>query len=213
MSSKKKPAAPTALGEYNAKRDFDITSEPAPGPARSDHEAIFVIQEHHATRLHYDFRLEADGVLKSWAVTNEPSLDPAVKRLAVHVEDHPLAYADFHGTIPEGQYGAGEVSVWDRGTYENLDPDHSITEGIEAGKLSFALHGQKLNGRFALVRMRGGKGKRENWLLIKGKDEFARCCGRSPEPRSRRPCAGPSQRPVLPQSGSRFAQSRHGWLA
>jgi bifunctional non-homologous end joining protein LigD len=170
---KTKKSATAALGEYEAKRDFRETPEPAPAPARPHKEPLFVIQEHHATRLHYDFRLEADGVLKSWAVTNEPSLDPAVKRLAVRVEDHPLAYAGFSGTIPEGHYGAGEVSIWDRGTFENLDPAHTIAEGIEAGKLSFALHGDKLNGRFALVRMRG-KGKRENWLLIKGRDEQAR---------------------------------------
>jgi bifunctional non-homologous end joining protein LigD len=112
-------------------------------------------------------------VLKSWAVTNEPSLDPAVKRLAVRVEDHPLSYASFSGTIPEGHYGAGQVSIWDHGTFENLDPAHSVADGIETGKLSFALRGEKLRGRFALVRMRG-KGKRENWLLIKGKDEQAR---------------------------------------
>jgi bifunctional non-homologous end joining protein LigD len=124
--------------------------------------------------LHYDFRLEADGVLKSWAVTKEPSLDPAVKRLAVRVEDHPLAYANFSGTIPEGRYGAGEVSIWDRGTFENLDPSQTITQGIAAGSLSFVLHGTKLKGRFSLVRMRDGKGKRENWLLIKGRDEHAR---------------------------------------
>ncbi len=173
MPKTKKSAAPASLGEYKAKRDFSQTPEPAPAPARPHQEPHFVIQEHHARRLHYDFRLEADGVLKSWAVTNEPSLDPAVKRLAVRVEDHPLAYAGFSGTIPEGHYGAGEVSIWDQGTFQNLDPAHTIAEGIAAGKLSFALHGGKLNGRFALVRMRG-KGKRENWLLIKGKDEYAR---------------------------------------
>lgn len=172
MPKMKKSAAPAALSEYKAKRDFARTPEPAPTPARPHKQPIFVIQEHHATRLHYDFRLESDGVLKSWAVTKEPSLDPAVKRLAVRVEDHPLAYANFSGTIPEGRYGAGEVSIWDHGTFQNLDPARTITEGIEAGKLSFALHGDKLNGRFALVRMRG-KGKRENWLLIKSKDEYA----------------------------------------
>ncbi len=172
MPKTKKSAAPPALGEYKAKRDFSQTPEPAPASARPHPEPHFVIQEHHARRLHYDFRLEADGVLKSWAVTNEPSLDPAVKRLAVRVEDHPLDYAGFSGTIPEGHYGAGEVSIWDQGTFQNLDPAHTISEGIAAGKLSFTLHGGKLNGRFALVRMRG-KGKRENWLLIKGKDEHS----------------------------------------
>ncbi len=182
MPRKKKAAATAALGEYEAKRDFRATPEPAAAPARPHQEPIFVVQEHHATRLHYDFRLEADGVLKSWAVTNEPSLDPAVKRLAVRVEDHPLAYAGFSGTIPAGQYGAGEVSIWDRGTFENLDPAHTTAEGIEAGKLSLALHGGKLKGRFALVRMGSGKGRRENWLLIKGPDEHARAAGPSPPP-------------------------------
>src|SRR5207302_9675076 len=134
--------------------------------------------EHHASRLHYDFRLEADGVLKSWAVPREPSLDPSQKRLAVRVEDHPLAYATFKGTIPEGQYGAGTVKIWDHGTYDNLLADkaepQSVTEGIDAGRLEFALHGERLNGRFALIRMKGmGRGK-DNWLLIKMKDEFAR---------------------------------------
>jgi bifunctional non-homologous end joining protein LigD len=175
-ATKKKAAAPAALDEYEAKRNFRATPEPAPARAKPHAAPIFVIQEHHATRLHYDFRLEAEGVLKSWAVTNEPSMDPAVKRLAVRVEDHPLAYATFEGTIPEGHYGAGEVSVWDRGTFQNLDPARDVPDGIAAGKLSFALHGERLNGRFSLVRMggrAGGRGKRENWLLIKGRDEFA----------------------------------------
>jgi bifunctional non-homologous end joining protein LigD len=160
------------LEEYEKKRDFEQTPEPPPGPAPAHRRPIFVVQEHQATKLHYDFRLEADGVLKSWAVTNEPSLDPAVKRLAVRVEDHPVAYARFSGTIPKGHYGAGEVAIWDHGTFENLDPDRTIAEGLEAGKLSFSLRGEKLKGRFSLVRMRGGKG-RENWLLIKGRDEHA----------------------------------------
>lgn len=171
------PAAktvPRTLGEYAAKRDFQTTPEPAPVAERPHRAPIFVVQEHHATRLHYDFRLEADGVLKSWAVTNEPSLDPAVKRLAVRVEDHPVSYARFSGTIPAGHYGAGEVRVWDHGTFESLDPGGTLVAGLAAGKLSFALHGGRLTGRFALVRMRGGKGKRENWLLIKGRDEHAR---------------------------------------
>src|SRR5205814_83815 len=135
---------------------------------------IFVVQEHHARRLHYEFRLEADGVLKSWAVPKEPTLDPSQKRLAVQVEDHPLGYATFKGTIPEGQYGAGTVSIWDHGTYDNLLEDkpfpQSVTEGIESGRLEIALHGEKLEGRFALIRM-GSRfgGKKPSWLLIKMK--------------------------------------------
>jgi len=174
-----------ALEEYDAKRDFRKTPEPSAATGRPHRKPIFVIQEHHASRLHYDFRLEADGVLKSWAVPKQPSLDPAQKRLAVRVEDHPLAYGDFEGTIPEGQYGAGTVSIWDRGTYDNLLADkpvpQTVSEGIEAGRLEFALHGKKLHGRFALIRMRGkGRGK-ENWLLIKMKDEMARPESRTEE--------------------------------
>src|SRR6059058_3677628 len=164
-----------ALQEYRAKRDFHKTSEPRPAVSKARRKPIFVIQEHDASRLHYDFRLEADGVLKSWAVPKQPSLDPSQKRLAVRVEDHPLAYATFAGTIPEGHYGAGVVHIWDHGTYDNQLADkpepRTVTEGIEAGRVEFALHGERLRGRFALVRMRGrGRGK-ENWLLIKMKDE------------------------------------------
>jgi bifunctional non-homologous end joining protein LigD len=176
-----------ALTEYRAKRDFKKTPEPGASAGKSHSRPIFVVQEHHASRLHYDLRLEADGVLKSWAIPKEPSLDPSQKRLAVHVEDHPLAYATFEGKIPEGQYGAGTVRIWDNGTYDNLLAEkavpQSVTEGIEAGKLEFALHGKKLKGNFALIRLdatkRGGK---DNWLLIKMKDEFAQ-----PEEATRRP--------------------------
>jgi bifunctional non-homologous end joining protein LigD len=168
-----------ALEEYRAKRDFHKTAEPPPHPGKSHWKPIFVIQEHHASRLHYDFRLEADGVLKSWAVPKEPSLDPSQKRLAVQVEDHPLEYAKFKGRIPEGQYGAGTVAIWDHGTYENLLEDKpqplTVADGVAAGRLEFVLHGEKLHGRFALIRMQGRRhGNKKNWLLIKMKDEHAR---------------------------------------
>jgi len=166
-----------ALEKYKEKRDFHTTPEPPARPGQPHRKPIFVVQEHHASRLHYDFRLEADGVLKSWAVPKEPSTDPANKRLAVHVEDHPLAYANFAGTIPEGQYGAGTVEIWDSGTFDNLLTEkpvpQTVAEGIAAGRLEFALHGKKLRGRFALIRM-SGKGRKDNWLLIKMKDEMAR---------------------------------------
>ena len=154
-----------ALKAYSDKRDFTTTPEPPPKPAskakRHRGWSIFVVQEHHARRLHYDFRLQAEGVLKSWAVPKGPSMNPAHKRLAVQVEDHPLAYATFTGTIPEEQYGAGTVAIWDQGTYDNLRADQTVTEGIAAGQLEFALHGKKLRGQFVLIRMRGkGRGLR-----------------------------------------------------
>jgi len=135
----------------------------------------YLVQKHDARRLHYDFRLELDGVLKSWAVPKGPSLDPAQKRLAVHVEDHPLGYGDFEGTISEGMYGAGTVMLWDRGEWEPLsDPK----EAYRAGKLKFRLHGQKLRGGWSLVRMRPKPGDEgENWLLIKENDDEARADG------------------------------------
>jgi bifunctional non-homologous end joining protein LigD len=176
------------LSEYRAKRDFKKTLEPKPKTGRSHRQPIFVIQEHHARRLHYDFRLEADGVLKSWAVPKPPTLDPSIKRLAVHVEDHPLEYAKFHGRIPEGQYGAGRVSIWDRGTFENLQADKpqpaSVAESIDRGHVEVRLHGKKLKGDFVLVRLRASRDRsrgKDNWLLIKMKDAAARA---GSEPRS-----------------------------
>jgi bifunctional non-homologous end joining protein LigD len=166
-----------ALEAYAHKRHFGHTPEPRPQVGPSHRQPIFVVQEHHASRLHYDFRLEAEGVLKSWALPKQPTLDPSVKRLAVRVEDHPLAYADFSGEIPAGQYGAGIVRLWDRGTYENLlaskGQPQTIAEGIEAGHLEVILHGRQLKGGFALIRMRR-RGPREYWLLIKMKDEATR---------------------------------------
>jgi len=161
------------LSSYRKKRNFEKTSEPSGdvkvAPSR---ERRFVIQKHAATRLHYDLRLEFDGVFKSWAVTKGPSLDPHDKRLAVEVEDHPLDYGDFEGTIPEDQYGGGTVMLWDRGTWESDDPDR----GFKKGDLKFTLHGGKLHGSWVLVQMKGDRygGKRTNWLLIKHRDEYAR---------------------------------------
>lgn len=160
-----------ALETYREKRDFEKTAEPKGRRARKSGNS-FVIQKHDATRLHYDFRLEMDGVLKSWAVTRGPSLVPTDKRLAVHVEDHPLEYGDFEGTIPKGEYGGGTVIVWDRGTWSPIGDAH---KGYAKGHLEFELHGEKLGGRWHLVRMQGKpREKRENWLLIKGDDDFAR---------------------------------------
>ncbi|WLD99258.1 DNA ligase D [Agrobacterium leguminum] len=159
------------LQTYNAKRSFDKTPEPK-GTTAERQGSSFVIQKHDARRLHYDFRLEMDGVLKSWAVTRGPSLDPEDKRLAVHVEDHPLSYGDFEGVIPKGQYGGGTVIVWDRGTWQ---PIGDARKGYRKGHLEFELDGEKLKGRWHLVRMHGKPGEsRENWLLIKGDDEEAR---------------------------------------
>jgi bifunctional non-homologous end joining protein LigD len=159
------------LTTYRQKRKFDVTPEPRGRLARSKGRS-FVIQKHDATRLHYDFRLEHDGVLKSWAVTKGPSLVPGEKRLAVHVEDHPLDYGGFEGTIPKGQYGGGTVMLWDRGTWT---PEGDPDKGFKKGHLVFDLDGEKLKGRWHLVRMRGRAGeKRENWLLIKGDDDEAR---------------------------------------
>lgn len=161
------------LSHYRKKRDFEITPEPSGKTAVTpSKQRRFVIQKHDATRLHYDLRLEFDGVFKSWAVTKGPSLDPHDKRLAVEVEDHPLDYGDFEGTIPEGQYGGGTVMLWDRGYWEAEDPER----GFKKGDLKFTLHGDKLHGSWVLVRMRNDRtgGKRTNWLLIKHRDEYVR---------------------------------------
>jgi len=166
-----------SLATYNKKRHFNDTPEPrGDGRATKDHQLQFVVQRHDASRLHFDFRLEVNGVLKSWAIPKGPSLNPGDKRLAVQVEDHPIAYGKFEGEIPEGNYGAGTVEIWDKGTYEpesvkGKDAEPEIDRGIANGNLKFILHGDKLNGSFALVRMKNGKGN--NWLLIKHDDEYA----------------------------------------
>jgi DNA ligase D-like protein (predicted 3'-phosphoesterase) len=139
--------------------------------ARQKRAPTFIIQKHHATSLHYDFRLEVDGVLKSWAVPKGPSTDPREKRLAMEVEDHSLDYADFEGVIEEGSYGAGPVIVWDRGTYENLSDDESMAEALERGTARFWLHGEKLSGGYTLRRTSGGE--KPKWLLMKRRDEGA----------------------------------------
>lgn len=158
------------LSTYNAKRRFTVTKEPR-GKVGKRGQA-FVVQKHDATRLHYDLRLQLDGVMKSWAVTRGPSLVPGEKRLAVQVEDHPIEYNKFEGTIPEGEYGGGTVMVWDRGTWQ---PESDPHRGLAKGHLSFQLAGQKLHGGWHLVRMRRRPGeKRDNWLLIKQTDDAAR---------------------------------------
>ena len=155
------------LSTYKKKRDFSKTPEPGPKRAKAAKKLRFVVQKHDATRLHYDTRLEVGGVMKSWAVPKGPSLNPADKRLAVMTEDHPIGYNRFEGVIPQGEYGAGPVIVWDRGWYENLS-ETSPARAIQKGAFTFELHGTKLRGRYTLRRMNG-----KNWLLIKGKDEFA----------------------------------------
>ena len=165
-----------ALKEYRAKRRFDVTAEPAGKekvPATRRKSLIFVVQKHRATALHYDFRLEWKGVLLSWAVPKGPSLNPADKRLAMAVEDHPIEYAKFEGIIPEGEYGGGTVMIWDNGTWTPESPD--VDAALKKGDLKFSLKGKKLNGSFVIVRTRGryqGSGK-TSWLLIKHRDEFA----------------------------------------
>jgi bifunctional non-homologous end joining protein LigD len=161
------------LEEYAAKRRFEKTPEPGPTKKKSSKfpANYFCVQRHDATRLHYDFRLEVGGVLVSWAVPKGPTLDPAVRHFAAHVEDHPLDYGDFEGNIPEGNYGAGSVMLWDRGTYELLG-DAPAEEQLARGDFKFRLHGEKLQGDFAIVHMKG-RGKGNEWLIIKKRDQFA----------------------------------------
>lgn len=159
---------PDPLETYREKRDFLKTSEP-PGGASAPARAIFVVQEHRSSRLHYDLRLEVDGVLKSWAVPKGPSTDPRDKRLAIQTEDHPIEYASFEGTIPAGQYGAGTVAIWDRGSYRNMTQkdgrEISMGEALLGGHAAFWLEGEKLKGGYAITRTKRG------WILIKMKAE------------------------------------------
>ena len=167
-----KRAADHSITEYERKRDFTVTPEPAPSPAPAPAVARqFCVQRHDATRLHYDFRLEVDGVLKSWAVPKGPTLDPTKKSLAMHVEDHPLEYGGFEGNIPKGEYGGGSVMLWDRGTYEVLG-DMPARDQLARGDFKIRLHGEKLKGDFAIVLMKG-RGKGNEWLLLKKRDQFA----------------------------------------
>ncbi len=166
-----------ALNEYRKKRNFGISPEPSGDKTSQSTKTpksspIYVIQKHRASHLHYDFRLEFRGTLLSWAVPKGPSLDPSIKRLAMHVEDHPVEYAGFEGVIPEGEYGGGTVSVWDKGTWTPESPD--VAAALEKGDLKFTLHGKKLQGSWVLVRTGGYGGRsKTSWLLIKHRDEFA----------------------------------------
>ncbi|MGH7508720.1 MAG: DNA polymerase ligase N-terminal domain-containing protein [Gemmatimonadales bacterium] len=165
------------LAEYRRKRDFTRTAEPKGGSERKARKRAFVIQKHAASHMHYDLRLEHDGVMKSWAVPKGPSLDPAVKRLAMEVEDHPIEYNKFEGTIPQGEYGGGTVMLWDRGTYryggDDPDPEEGLRRGFQKGDFKFVLNGKRLKGSWALVRMRRDQGGKPQWLLIKHRDEHA----------------------------------------
>lgn len=168
------------LARYRARRDFSRTGEPSGDRARAARTGVrrFVVHKHAARRLHYDLRLELDGVFRSWAVTRGLSLDPRVRRLAVEVEDHPLDYGDFEGTIPQGEYGGGTVQIWDRGFWAP-PPGISPRAALKAGHLKFRLEGERLKGEWILVRMKRDRagGKRINWLLIKHRDRYARTDG------------------------------------
>jgi bifunctional non-homologous end joining protein LigD len=200
---------PPQLAEYEAKRDFSVTPEPPPGAVSGNAQPIFMIHKHHARRLHYDLRLELDAALASWAVPKGPSYDPAIKRLAVQTEDHPLEYGSFEGRIPDGEYGAGDSLIWDRGTYETVPPGQAAAMR-EKGHLHIELAGEKLKGRWHLVRTRGATGPKSNWILFKANDATAnaardivveepgsvvsgRAVTRGPESRARMAAGGPPE--------------------
>jgi bifunctional non-homologous end joining protein LigD len=166
---------PDLLKKYRDMRDFGDTPEPSGRTKKIAHGPIFVIQKHQATRLHYDFRLEMEGVLKSWAVPKGPSYDPSVKRLAMMTEDHPYDYAAFEGVIPAGNYGGGNVIIWDQGTWEFIEPGDDPVKALKSGKLTFRLEGKKMFGEWALVKIqgKGGSDKGNEWLLLKHRDGYA----------------------------------------
>ncbi len=164
---------PDPLKKYRQMRDFGETPEPAGGKPKKGKRPMFVIQKHQASHLHYDFRLEMEGVLKSWAVPKGPSYDPGTKRLAMMTEDHPYDYGSFEGVIPEGNYGAGNVIIWDTGTWEFIEPGDDPVKAVEQGKLTFRLYGKKMFGEWALVKIRGRSPKGNEWLLIKHRDQYA----------------------------------------
>lgn len=165
---------PKKLAKYQKMRDFTATPEPSGARAsRKAKQPIFVVQKHRASHLHYDFRLEMEGVLKSWAIPKGPSYDPSVKRLAMMTEDHPYDYASFEGVIPEGNYGAGNVIIWDQGTWEFLEPGDDPVEALKSGKLAFRLNGMKLFGEWALVHTHSRSARGNEWLLLKHRDQFA----------------------------------------
>lgn len=167
---------PDLLKKYRGMRDFGDTPEPAGRSKKLAKGPIFVIQKHQASHLHYDFRLEMEGVLKSWAVPKGPSYDPTVRRLAMMTEDHPYDYAAFEGVIPAGNYGAGNVIIWDQGTWEFIEPGDDPVKALQSGKLTFRMQGKKMFGEWALVKIRGGKSgsdKGNEWLLLKHRDQFA----------------------------------------
>jgi bifunctional non-homologous end joining protein LigD len=162
------------LQKYQRMRDFAQTPEPSGKSSRKKaKKLIFVVQKHRASHLHYDFRLEMEGVLKSWAVPKGPSYDPSIKRLAMMTEDHPYDYASFEGVIPEGNYGAGKVIIWDQGTWEFIEPGDDPVAALRQGKLTFRLSGKKLFGEWALVQIRGRSPKGNEWLLMKHRDQYA----------------------------------------
>ena len=172
-----RPGPGESLAEYRRKRDFARTAEPRGGRRKAGPRLAYVIQKHAARNLHFDLRLELDGVMKSWAVPKGPSLDPAVKRLAMQVEDHPVEYNEFEGTIPQGEYGGGTVMIWDRGSYryggDDPDPIEGLRRGYARGDFKFVLEGKRLKGSWVLVRTRRGDPRRAQWLLIKHRDQLA----------------------------------------